>query len=160
MDGIAAGRAVVHDTSNFIDLRVTYDGREYMVGDTIEGYEPGTPLAIRAFGHAGPFIDGDNRVLMVLGTNGEESDASVDVLYSSEDGSHFVPKLKGQDHMRYIRPESSFDRKQDARIDGKRLGAARTFFIWSQFIPWHDPKFVMGNGRDMAQTGAIRVRSR
>jgi hypothetical protein len=52
MDGIAAGRAVIHDASNFIDLRVTYRGREYMVGDTIDDYEPGSPLGLRAIGLA------------------------------------------------------------------------------------------------------------
>ncbi|HVH47072.1 MAG TPA: hypothetical protein VM925_32235 [Labilithrix sp.] len=156
-DGIAAGRAVVHDASNFIDLRITYEGHEYMIGDTIEGYEPGTPLAVRAFGRTAAFIDGDNRVLTILGTNGEESDAAVDVLYDSEDETHFVKKLKGKDHMRYIRPESNFDRQWQSTIDGRRLGAKKTFFVWAQFIPWHHPAYAFGNGRDMAETGVIRV---
>lgn len=156
-DGIAAGRAVIHDSSNFIDLRITYNGREYMIGDTINDYEPGSPLTLRAIGHTGPFIDGDNRVLMMLGTNGEESDPSVDVMYDSADDKNFVKKLKGKDHMRYIRPETSFDRTWEAKIDAKRLAAKKTFFVWSQFVPFHDPKFFFGNGRDMAETGVIRI---
>lgn len=160
VDGIAAGRVVVHDASNFIDLRVTYEGREYMVGDTIENYEPGAPLTMRAIGHAGPFIDGDNRVLLMLGTNRDENDPGVDVLYNSADATHFVKKAKGEDHMRYIRPETSFDRTWEARIDDQRLGSSKTFFLWSQFIPWHNLFFGFGMGRDMAETGAIRVIAR
>jgi hypothetical protein len=156
-DGIADGRVVVHDASNFIDLRVTYKGREYMIGDTIEGYEPDSPLTLRAFGRTAAYVDGDNRVLTILGTNGDESDPRVDVLYNSEDESHFVKKLKGKDHMRYIRPESSFDRRWDTKIDRARTGAKKTFFLWAQFIPWHNPVYLYGNGRNMAETGAIRI---
>jgi hypothetical protein len=159
MDGIAAGRAVVHDTSNFIDLRVTYKGREYLIGDTIEDYVPGETLSLRAIGHTGPYVDGNNRVILMLGTNGDESNRQVDVLYNSEDATHFVGTLKGKDHMRYLRPETSFDRRSEAKLDLARLGANETFFIWSQFIPWHNPAYLYGNGRDMVQTGAIRVRA-
>ncbi|MBX3225994.1 MAG: hypothetical protein KIT84_29535 [Labilithrix sp.] len=160
LDGIAKGRVVVHDTSNFIDLRVTYEGKEYMLGDTIEDYVPGTTLSLRAIGHAGPFIDGDNRVLLMLGTNGDESSRNVDVLYNSEDATHFVKKAKGKDHMRYIRPETSFDRSWDVKLDATQLGRNKTFFLWSQFIPWHSVTHFWGNGRDMVQTGAIRVKAR
>lgn len=157
VDGIKAGRVVVHDTSNFIDLRIAYHGKEYMLGDTIDGYVPGDKLHLRAFGHTGPFVDGDNRVLLMLGTNGEESSRQVNVHYSSEDATHFVKKAKGKDHMRYIRPESSFDRQWDIELDAATLGAKKTYFVWSQFIPWHDVAHFWGNGRDMAQTGVIRV---
>lgn len=157
MDAIAQGRAVIHDASNFIDLRATYKGKEYMVGDTIEGYEPGDTITLRAIGHTGAFVDGDNRVLMMLGTNGEETDRKVDVLYNSEDATHFVKKHKGKDHMRYLRPETSFDRTWETKIDARRLGAEKSFFLWSQFIPYHHAQYFWGNGRDMVQTGAIRV---
>lgn len=29
--------------------------------------------------------------------------------------------------------------------------------IWAQFVPWHNPLYLVGNGQDMALTGAIRV---
>jgi hypothetical protein len=160
VDGLRTGRVVVHDASNFIDLRITYEGREYMVGDTIDGYVPGSVLSLRAFGHASHYVDGDNRTLMMLGTNMDATDASVRVLYSSEDEEHFVPKRLGKDHMRYIRPGASFDRSWEVRLDERSLGAGRTYFVWSQFIPWHNPLYFYGNGRDMALTGAIRVKAR
>ena len=43
-----------------------------MLGDTIDGYVPRRQAAPPAFSHTGPFVDGDNRVLLMLGTNGEE----------------------------------------------------------------------------------------
>ncbi|MCB9703661.1 MAG: hypothetical protein H6711_17330 [Myxococcales bacterium] len=156
-DAIARGRAVVHDLSNFIDLRVSAGGVERIVGDTIDGYVPGEPLDLRAFGRVADFVDGDNRVLLILGTNGDLADPQVDVLYSSEDDDHFVTWLKGKDHMRYIRPDSSFDRRVGASIPAERFGASDAYFIWAQFIPWHNPIYLVGNGQDMALTGAIRV---
>ena len=102
-------------------------------------------------------VDGDNRVLLILGTNGDLADPQVDVLYSSEDDDHFVTWLKGKDHMRYIRPDSSFDRRVGASIPAERFGASDAYFIWAQFIPWHNPIYLVGNGQDMALTGAIRV---
>jgi len=155
-DGLAAGRVVVHDLANFIDLRVGHAGREHLPGDTIEGYVPGAPLELRAFGRAARFVDGDNRVLLILGTRVDADDPSVDVLYSSEDAQHFVTKLQGKDHMRYIRPDSSFDRAWTASIDD--LGPEGSYLIWAQFVPWHNPLYLVGNGQDMALTGAIRVR--
>lgn len=163
-DGIAAGRVVVHDTSNFIDLRITYRGTEYKIGDTIDGYVPGEPLSFRAIGHLGPFVDGDNRVLLALGTSGDEASRRVDVLYNSEDTTHFVPKLKGKDYMRYLRPETSFDRTWETKIAAASFGGPtvtrKSFFVWSQFIPWHSPAFFYTNGRDMVQTGAIRIQAK
>ncbi|MCA9663580.1 MAG: hypothetical protein KC486_34945, partial [Myxococcales bacterium] len=156
-DGLAAGRVVVHDRSNFIDLRVTHGGVERLVGDTIEGYEPGAALDLRAFGRVSDFVDGDNRVLLILGTNGDLEDPQVDVLYSSEDDEHFVDELVGKDHMRYIRPDSSFDRPWIASLSDERLGVSGQYFIWAQFVPWHNPIYLVGNGQDMALTGAIRV---
>ncbi len=154
-DGLAAGRVVVHDRANFIDLRVSHDGREYGVGDTITGYGAGSPIDLRAFGRVADFVDGDNRVLLILGTRIDADDASVDVLYSSEDATHFVEELQGKDHMRYIRPDSSFDRAWTTSIDD--LGPAGGYVIWAQFVPWHNPLYLVGNGQDMALTGAIRV---
>ncbi|MEZ4452023.1 MAG: hypothetical protein R3B09_21345 [Nannocystaceae bacterium] len=156
-DGIAAGRVVVHDRSNFIDLRITHGGVERRIGGTIGAYVPGEPLELRAFGRVSDFVDGDNRVLLILGTSGDADDPAVDVLYSSEDATHFVDALKGKDHMRYIRPDSSFDRRWTATIDRGRLGASGTYFVWAQFVPWHNPIYLVGNGQDMALTGAIRV---
>lgn len=158
-DGLAAGRVVVHDRSNFIDLRVVHDGGEYLVGDTIAGYAAGVPLAVRAFGRVSSFVDGDNRVLLVLGTSGDPDDRQVDVLYSSEDDDHFVAPLQGRDHMRYIRPDASFDRAIEIELPAERLGVAGRYFIWAQFVPWHNPLYLQGNGQDMAKTGAIRVRA-
>jgi len=154
-DGLAAGRVVVHDSANFIDLRVTHDGQEYGVGDTIAGYVPGSPIDLRAFGRVAKFVDGDNRVLLILGTRVDAGDTSVDVLYSSEDATHFIEKLQGKDHMRYIRPDSSFDRAWSTAVDD--LGPAGSYVIWAQFVPWHNPLYLVGNGQDMALTGAIRL---
>src|SRR5690606_22968601 len=109
------------------------------------------------FGRVADFVDGDNRVLLILGTSGDVGDPQVDVLYSSEDDAHFVTWLKGKDHMRYIRPDSSFDRGITATLDRGRLGRAGVYFVWAQFVPWHNPLYVVGNGQDMALTGAIRV---
>ena len=155
-DGLAAGRVVVHDLANFIDLRVTYADHEHLVGDTIEDYAPGTPLELRAFGRVARFVDGDNRVLLILGTRVDADDPTVDVLYSSEDAAHFVTPLQGEDHMRYIRPDSSFDRAWTVTLDD--LGPDAAYLIWAQFVPWHNPLYLVGNGQDMALTGAIRVR--
>jgi hypothetical protein len=160
-DAIAAGRAVIHDRSNFIDLRIVHDtpgyAAESMVGTTIAGYEPGEPLAIRAFGRVSTFVDGDNRVLLVLGTSGDPDDRKVDVLYSSEDATHYVDELQGTDHMRYIRPDASFDRGIEITLSPEQLGTSGTYFVWAQFVPWHNPAYLDGNGQDMAQTGAIRI---
>jgi hypothetical protein len=157
LDGIAAGRVVVHDKANFIDLRVVHDDVERTVGSTIAGYVPGDPLHLRAFGRVADFVDGDNRVLLVLGTSGELDDREVDVLYSSEDDDHFVERLQGKDHMRYIRPDSSFDRGVEITLDEDQLGAEGRYFVWAQFVPWHNPAYLYGNGQDMAETGAIRI---
>jgi hypothetical protein len=156
-DGLARGRVVVHDKSNFIDLRATYDDGERILGDTIAGYEPGATIHVRAFGRVADFVDGDNRVLLVLGTNGDGDDRRVDVLYSSEDATHFVEGLQGTDHVRYIRPDSSFDREVEITIDADRMGTRGTYFVWAQFVPWHNPLYAYGNGQDMALTGAIRI---
>ncbi len=156
-DGIARGRVVVHDRSNFIDLRATYEDGERILGDTIAGYEPGAPIRLRAFGRVADFVDGDNRVLLVLGTNGDGDDRRVDVLYSSEDATHFVDGLQGTEHVRYIRPDSSFDREVEITIDEDRMGERGTYFVWAQFVPWHNPLYAYGNGQDMALTGAIRI---
>ncbi len=156
-DGIARGRVVVHDFSNFIDLRIVYRGLEYLAGDTIAGYQPGEPLLVRAFGRVAGYVDGDNRVLLVLGTNTDESDRRVRVLSSSEDETHFVSPMKGKQHMRYIRPDSSFDRSAELELSAADLGASGTFVVFAQLIPWHNPLYVLGNGQDMALTGAIRV---
>jgi hypothetical protein len=157
LDGIARGRVVVHDFSNFIDLRIVHDGLEYVVGDTISGYQPGEPLIVRAFGRVAGFVDGDNRVLLVLGTNADQSDRRARVLLSSEDETHFVQELKTKDHMRYIRPDSSFDRRVELELSAGDLGASGTFYVFSQLIPWHNVLYVVGNGQDMALTGAIRI---
>ncbi|MFO0634690.1 MAG: hypothetical protein U0168_17745 [Nannocystaceae bacterium] len=156
-DGLAAGRVVVHDRSNFIDLRVLHDDAEAMVGDTIAGYEPGSALQLRAFGHVADFVDGDNRVLLLLGTSGDPDDRRVDVLYSSEDDTHFVAHLQGKDHMRYLRPDSSFDRSIEIALDASQLGESGSYFVWAQFVPWHNPLYLFGNGQDMALTGAVRI---
>lgn len=155
-DGLAAGRVVVHDLANFIDLRIGHAGHEYGIGDTIEGYVPGAPLELRAFGRAAKFVDGDNRVLLILGSRVDAEDPSVDVLYSSEDAQHFVAALQGKDHMRYIRPDSSFDRTWSTQIED--MGPDGSYVIWAQFVPWHNPLYLVGNGQDMALTGAIRLR--
>lgn len=154
-DGLASGRVVVHDVANFIDLRVTYHGAEYLVGETIAGYVQGEPLEVRAFGRVAEFVDGDNRVLLILGTRVDAGDPSVDVLYNSEDSTHFVEAMLGKDHMRYIRPDSSFDRAWTTMIDD--LGPAGAYVIWAQFVPWHNPVYLVGNGQDMALTGAVRL---
>ena len=156
-DGIASGRVVVHDRSNFIDLRATHDGAEAMVGDTIAGYQPGGTIELRAFGRVSSFVDGDNRVLLVLGTSGDPDDREVDVLYDSQDDEHFVDALQGTDHMRYIRADSSFDRSVDVTLGEEQLGASGTYFVWAQFVPWHNPLYLDGNGQDMALTGALRI---
>lgn len=158
-DGLQAGRVVVHDRSNFIDLRVTRGESEHLVGDTLTRYVPGTPLALRAFGRVADFIDGDNRVLLILGTSGDLADRHVDVLYNSEDDDHFVTSLAGAWHMRYIRPDANFDRHIDITLDEAQLGESGTYFIWAQFIPWHNPLYLFGNGQDMALTGAVRITS-
>lgn len=157
-DGLQNGRVVVHDLANFIDLRLTHNATEVIVGDTINAYEPGSTIMLRAFGRAANFVDGDNRVLLVLGTSGDPDDRTVDVLYNSEDEQHFVDKLKTKDHMRYIRPESSFDRSWQFELTDEQFGGADTYFVWAQFVPWHNPLYLVGNGQDMAATGAIRVR--
>lgn len=160
-DGIARGRVVVHDKSNFIDLRAIHDGpgydAEFVLGDTIAGYTAGEPIQLRAFGRVASFVDGDNRVLLVLGTSGDADDRKVDVLYSSEDDEHFVASLQGKDHMRYIRPDSSFDRGIEITLDAEQLGTSGSYIVWAQFVPWHNPVYLEGNGQDMAQTGAIRI---
>lgn len=157
-DGLAAGRVAVHDRSNFIDLRIGYDGREYMVGDTIEDFVPGSEIDLRAFGRVAKFVDGDNRVLLILGTRVDADDPGVDVLYSSEDAQHFVEEMQGEDHMRYIRPDASFDRAWTVGLDD--LGPAGIYVIWAQFVPWHNPVYLVGNGQDMALTGAVRIVAR
>lgn len=157
LDAIAAGRAVVHDRSNFIDLRVTHEGAERMVGDTIEGYVPGSPLDLRAFGRVSDYIDGDNRVLLVLGTNTDQSDPRVDVLYSSADTEHFVERLADSDDAARIFPDSSFDRRYEVSLSADQLGETGHYVVWAQFLPWHNPIFLNGMGRDMAETGAIRI---
>jgi hypothetical protein len=154
-DGLAAGRVAVHDRSNFIDLRLVHDGREYGIGDTVEEYEPGSPIELRAFGRVSEFVDGDNRVLLILGTRVDVTDPSVDVLYSSEDSQHFIKEMQGKDHMRYIRPDSSFDRAWMVELDD--LGPNGAYVVWAQFVPWHNPIYLVGNGQDMALTGAIRI---
>lgn len=156
-DGLAAGRVVVHDRSNFIDLRVVHDDGERKVGDTIAGYVAGDALQLRAFGRVSNFVDGDNRVLLVLGTSGDLDDRNVDVLYSSEDDDHFVESLQGKDHMRYIRADSSFDRGIEITLDSSQLGRNGRYFIWAQLVPWHNPLYLYGNGQDMAETGAVRI---
>jgi hypothetical protein len=156
-DGIARGRVVVHDHANFIDLRVVYQGLEYHVGDSISAYKPGDPLVLRAFGRTANFVDGDNRVVLMLGTNADATDRRVRVLYNSEDDSHFVQQLKGKDHMRYIRADSSFDREVETSLSAADLGSGKTYVVFAQFIPWHNPLYLWGNGQDMAETGAIRI---
>ncbi len=159
VDGIARGRVVVHDLSNFIDLRVVYHGLEYMVGDTIDGYVVGEPLTLRAFGRVANFVDGDNRVVLIYGTAMGVADDSVRVLYNSEDEKHFVQLLKTKDHMRYIHPDANFDRQIEVSLSAQDLGADGVFYIVSQFIPFHNPIYVLGNGQDMAVTGAVRIRA-
>ena len=158
-DGLARGRTVVHDFSNFIDLRIVYKGIEYIVGDTIENYEPGDPLEIRAFGRVAKFVDGDNRPLLIMGTNGDFQDSRVRVLYNSEDEVHFAKLLKGKDHMRYIRADSNFDKKQLTSLKDADVGLNRVYFVFAQLIPFHNPIYVQGNGQDMALTGAIRIQA-
>lgn len=160
LDGIAAGRVVVHDRSNFIDLRIVHDGNERLVGDTIDGYVTDAPLELRAFGRVADYVDGDNRVLMILGTSGDGDDRHVDVLYDSQDDAHFVERLQDQDHMRYIRGDSSFDRAVTITLSAEQLGASGTYFVWAQFVPWHNPLYLDGNGQDMALTGAVRITTR
>lgn len=157
-DGLAAGRVVVHDRSNFIDLRVGHGGREHLVGDTIAGYVAGEPLDLRAFGRVADFVDGDNRVLLILGTSGDLDDRRVDVLYSSEDEDHFVQPIAGALHMRFIRPDSSFERGWTVALSEDQLGASGTYFVWAQLIPWHNPLYLFGNGQDMAITSVVRIR--
>ncbi len=156
-DGLAAGRVVIHDRSNFIDLRVVHADAEHVLGDTVGGYVAGAPLHLRAFGRVSSYVDGDNRVLLILGTSGDADDRRVDVLYDSQDDAHFVTPLQGKDHMRYIRADSSFDREIEITLDVEQLGEAGRYFIWAQFVPWHNPLYLDGNGQDMAQTGAIRI---
>lgn len=157
-DALAAGRVVVHDRSNFIDLRIVHDGVEHVVGDTIE-LVPGQSVHLRAFGRVSDYVDGDDRVLLVLGTNGDVADPVVDVLYSSEDDTHFVTPLVGSDEARRIRPDSNFDRRWTVELGAGRLGASGTYFVWAQLVPWHNPLYAFGNGRDHALTGAIRLRA-
>jgi hypothetical protein len=157
LDGIAGGRVVVHDRSNFIDLRIVHDGVEHIVGDTIAGYAEGDALELRAFGRVADYVDGDNRVLLVLGTSGDADDRKVDVLYDSQDDEHFVERLQGTDHMRYIRADSSFDRGVSIELSADQLGADGRYFVWAQFVPWHNPVYLDGNGQDMALTGAVRI---
>lgn len=144
VDGLAAGRVVVHDRSNFIDLRATVDDDEQMIGDTIDTYELGTQLRLRAFGRVSDYIDGDNRVLLILGTNTDVADPEVDVLFDSSDTT--------------IAPDSSFDHGVEVVLDAEHFGEADAYVIWAQFVPWHNPAFLWGMGRDHAETGAIRVR--
>jgi hypothetical protein len=158
LDGLAAARVVVHDRSNFVDLRVVHGELEYGIGDTID-YAPGEPIVLRAFGRASDYVDGDNRVLLILGTSGDEDDRVVDVLYNSEDATHFVQPLVGLSEMRYIRPDSSFDRQIEVTLDPGQMGAAGTYLVWAQFVPWHNPVYAFGNGRDHALTGAVRLRA-
>jgi hypothetical protein len=158
LDGLAQGRVVVHDRSTFIDLRIVHAGHEHLVGDTID-YPPGQPLALRAFGRVSDYIDGDDRVLLVLGTSGDLDDPLVDVLYSSEDATHFVQPLVGSDEAQRLRPDANFDRGITVSVDAARLGAAGTYFVWAQLVPWHNPLYAFGNGRDHALTGAIRLRA-
>jgi hypothetical protein len=68
-----------------------------------------------------------------------------------------VEGLQGTDHVRYIRPDSSFDREVEITIDADRMGTRGTYFVWAQFVPWHNPLYAYGNGQDMALTGAIRI---
>ena len=157
VDGLAAGRVVVHDRSTFIDLRVVHDEREYLVGDTIDTV-PEQALDLRAFGRVSDYIDGDNRVLLVLGTRVDVADPVVDVLYSSEDDTHFVTPLVGSDEMRRIRPDSNFDRGITVTLSERQLGPDGSYVIWAQLLPWHNPLYAFGNGRDHALTGAIRIR--
>jgi hypothetical protein len=159
LDGIARGRVAVHDFSNFIDLRVVHRGLEYLVGDTIWDYQPGEELQVRVFGRVADFVDGDNRVVLVMGTNADAGDRRARVLLSSEDEAHFVPVMKTKDHMRTIRPDSSFDRRSTVTLSAGDLGASGTFHLFSQLVPWHNVLYLVGNGQDMALTGAIRVRS-
>lgn len=58
--------------------------------------------------------------------------------------------------MRSIRPDSSFDRAWTVTLDD--LGPDAAYLIWAQFVPWHNPLYLVGNWQDMAPTGAIRVR--
>jgi hypothetical protein len=159
VDAIAAGRAVIHDRSNFIDLRIRTDGAEFMVGDTIEGHLPGLALDVRAFGRVSDYVDGDNRILLILGTNADPDDPRVDVLYDSVDTDHFVERLRGTDHNARIYPDSSFDRRVSVVVPASRFGRDGTYYVWAQFLPWHNPVYLYGMGRDMAETGAIRVRA-
>ncbi len=158
LDGLAAGRVVVHDRSTFIDLRVAHADHEHVVGDTID-YVAGEPLQLRAFGRVSDYIDGDDRVLLILGTSGDPSDATVDVLYNSEDATHFVQPLVGSDEAQRIRPDSNFDRGVELSVSAAQLGAAGTYFVWAQLLPWHNPLYAYGNGRDHALTGAVRLRA-
>jgi hypothetical protein len=98
-------------------------------------------------------------VLLILGTSGDEDDRVVDVLYNSEDATHFVQPLVGLSEMRYIRPDSSFDRQIEVTLDPGQMGAAGTYLVWAQFVPWHNPVYAFGNGRDHALTGAVRLRA-
>ncbi len=41
-----------------------------------------------------------------------------------------------------------------------QLGAAGTYLVWAQLLPWHNPLYAYGNGRDHALTGAVRLRAR
>ena len=42
-------------------------------------------------------------------------------------------------------------------LDDAQLGTSGSYFVWAQFVPWHNPVYLDGNGQDMAQTGAIRI---
>lgn len=86
------------------------------------------------------------------GSAGGETTASAN---TSEGASHFVAAMQGKDHMRYIRPDSSFDRGVTAALDDP--GPNGAYVVWAQLVPWHDPVYAVGDGRDMALTGAIRV---
>ena len=144
VDGLAAGRVVVHDRSNFIDLRATVDEDEHMIGDTIDSYETGATIRLRAFGRVSNYIDGDNRVLLILGTNTDSADPEIDVLFNSSDTQ--------------IAPDSSFDHAVELSLSEDHFGTADAYVIWAQFVPWHNPVFLFGMGRDHAETGAIRIR--
>ncbi len=157
-EGIERGRVVVHDRSNFIDLRIVHGGAEHMVGDTIDGYVAGDALHVRAFGRAADYVDGDNRVVLVMGTNGDLDDPTVDILYSSEDLQHFVPTLAGKSAMKKIQPDSNFDREVTTSLSDQQLGVEGDYFVWAQFLPWHNVLYAVGNGADVALTGAIRIR--
>ena len=37
-------------------------------------------------------------------------------------------------------------------------GPEGSHVIWAQFVPWHNPVDLVGNGQDTALTGAIRLR--